>query len=69
MLVDTINFVEEMMSEMIEQEASLLNLWPTLKPLNGQHNESQLNFQVRTEIFPELKVNNYWIGDLNHQPH
>jgi len=50
LLVDTINFVEEMMSEMIEQEASLLNLWPTLKPLNGQHNESQLNFQ---DIWPD----------------
>ena len=56
MLIDTIDFVDQMIEEMVEINPKIKHLWPSLSPLSGDGNVTNLGFY---DIWPEYNEDTF----------
>jgi len=56
LLIDTIDFVEQMVEEMVEINPKIKHLWPNLTPLSGEGNATNLGFY---DIWPEYNEDTF----------
>ena len=58
MLIDTIDFVDQMIEEMVEINPKIKHLWPNLSPLSGDGNVTNLGFY---DIWPEYNEDTFLV--------